>query len=104
MDTLMYAMLFVPLGFPVVPWLFCRRFGRREIWLSTAVMVTILLCLPLIFWEACGLYNCGQGAVALLMLVPIWMFVGLATVWPPRHSLTIICAGGTNNAAKRNAN
>jgi hypothetical protein len=80
MDTLMYAMLFVPLGFPVVPWLFCPRFGRREIWLSTAVMVTILLCLPLIFWEACGLYNCGQGAVALLMLVPIWMFMGLATV------------------------
>ena len=79
-DALMYAMLFPPLGFPVVPWLFRARWGRWGIWLSTGFVLVILLCLPFLFFEACGAVNCGQGAIAIFMLGPVWIVSAVFTV------------------------
>jgi hypothetical protein len=79
-DALMYPMLFLPLGFPVVPWLFRARWGRRGIWLSTAVVLVTLGLFPFLFFEACGAVNCGQGAIAIFMLGPIWIVSAVFTV------------------------
>jgi hypothetical protein len=77
-DALILALLVVPFGFLAVPWFFRARWGRRGIWLSAAAVIVVLLCLPFVFFEACG--ACGQGAIAIFMLAPAWMFVGLATL------------------------
>jgi hypothetical protein len=79
-DALMYVLLFLPMGFPVVPWLFGARFGQRGIWLSTGFVLVILLLLPFLFFEACVAANCGQGAIAIFMLGPAWIAAALLTV------------------------
>lgn len=41
--------------------------------------VVILLCLfPIVFWFGCG--ACGQGALAIFVLVPIWIASALFTI------------------------
>jgi hypothetical protein len=77
--VLMISLIALSFGFPAVPWIFGARWGRMGVWLSTGCSVVILLCFfPIFFWFACG--NCGQGAIALFMLVPIWIVSALFTV------------------------
>ncbi len=80
LDALMYATLFLSLGFPVVPWLFRARAGRRGVWLSTGFVIVALLCFPFVFFGACVATNCGQGAIAIFMLGPIWIASAAATL------------------------
>ena len=78
-DVLMTLLIALSFGFPAVPWFFGARWGRIGIWLSTGFAVVILLCFfPILFWVACG--DCGQGAIALFLLVPIWIVSALFTV------------------------
>lgn len=79
-DALMYVMHFVPLGFPVVPWLFRTRSGRWGIWLSTGFVILTLILFPFLFFSACAAVNCGQGAIAIFMLGPIWIASAVFTV------------------------
>jgi hypothetical protein len=72
-DALMYPMFFLPFGFPVVPWLFRARWRRWGIWLSTGFVLVILLCFPFLFFAACDAANCGQGAIAIFMVGPVWI-------------------------------
>lgn len=78
-DILVNSLAILSIGFPAVPWLFGVRWGRKGVWLSTASAVVVLLCLfPILFWFGCG--DCGQGAIAIFVLVPIWMVAALLTV------------------------
>lgn len=79
-DALMYPMLFLPLGFPVVPWLFRKRWGPWGIWLSTGFVIVTLLLFPFVFFSACVAVNCGQGAIAIFMLGPVWIASAAFTV------------------------
>jgi membrane protein implicated in regulation of membrane protease activity len=79
-DTLMYLLLFLPAGFPVVPWLFRTRSGRWGIWLSTGFVILTLLLFPFLFFSACAAVNCGQGAIAIFMLGPVWIASAMFTV------------------------
>lgn len=80
MDALMYVMLFLPFGFPVVPWLFGARFGQWGIWLSTALVLLVLIAFPFLFFAACVAANCGQGAIAIFVLGPAWIAAAVLTV------------------------
>ena len=80
LDALMYLMLVLSLGFPVVPWLFRARSGRRGIWLSTGFVLVALICFPFLFFGACVATNCGQGAIAIFMLGPIWIASAAVTL------------------------
>jgi hypothetical protein len=78
-DDLMNLLVILSFGFPVMPWLFGARWGTRGVWLSTGFAVVILLCLfPALFWVSCG--ACGQGAIAIFVLGPIWIASALLTV------------------------
>jgi membrane protein implicated in regulation of membrane protease activity len=80
-DALMYLTLFLPLGFPVVPWLFRARSGRWGIWLSTGLILATLSLFPFLFFSACVAVNCGQGAIAIFMLGPVWIVSAVFTVF-----------------------
>lgn len=78
-DVLVNLLVGLSFGFPAVPWLFGARWGARGVWLSTGFAVAILLCLfPILFGFGCG--DCGQGAIAIFVLVPIWIAAALLTV------------------------
>ena len=78
-DDLMTLLVILSFGFPAVPWLFGARWGARGVWLSTGFAVVIPLCVcPTLFWVACG--ACGQGAIAIFVLGPIWIVSALLTV------------------------
>src|SRR5262245_2050207 len=66
-------------GFPAMPWFFGARWGSRGVWVSTGFAVVILLCFfPILFWVACG--ACGQCAIVIFLLGPIWIVSALLTV------------------------
>ena len=67
-------------GFPAMPWLCGARWGARGFWISTGCVLVILACFPVLFSEACVAYNCGQGAIAIFVLGPIWFGSALLTV------------------------
>ena len=78
-NVLVTLLAILPFGFPAMPIFFGARWGSRGVWLSTGFAVVILLCLfPILFWVACG--ACGQGAIAIFMLGPIWIASALLTV------------------------
>jgi hypothetical protein len=78
-DVLMNLSVVLSVGFPAVPWIFGARWGSRGVWLSTACAVVILLCcFPVLFSVSCG--DCGQGAIAIFVLAPIWIASALLTV------------------------
>lgn len=78
-DDLMILLVILSFGFPAIPWFFGTRWGTKGVWLSAGFAVVILLCLfPIVFWVACG--PCGQGAIAIFMLGPIWIASALLTV------------------------
>jgi hypothetical protein len=79
-DVLINLMVILSLGFPAVPWFLGARWGRRGIWLSTGFVVVILCFFPLLFSEACIASNCGQGAIGIFVLGPIWIVSALLTV------------------------
>ena len=79
-DAVMYLTLVLSFGFPAVPWLFGARWGRRGIWLSSGLVVVILCFFPLLFEAACIASSCGQGAIAIFVLGPIWIGSGLLTL------------------------
>jgi membrane protein implicated in regulation of membrane protease activity len=68
------------LGFPAVPWLFRARSGKSGIWISTGLVIVTLIAFPFIFFAACVVANCGQGAVAIFVLGPIWIGSAVVTV------------------------
>ena len=78
-DDLMILLVVLSFGFPAMPWFFGARWGSRAVWLSTGFAVVTLLCaFPILFSVACG--ACGQGAIAIFMLGPIWIASALLTV------------------------
>ncbi len=78
-DNLMNLLVILSFGFPAAPWLFGARWGTRGVWLSTGSAVVILLCFfPILFSVSCG--ACGQGAIAIFVLVPIWIASAFLTV------------------------
>ena len=78
-DVLMTLLVILSFGVPAIPWLFGARWGLRGVWLSTGCAVVILLFFfPILFWVACG--ACGQGAIAIFVLGPIWIASALLTV------------------------
>ncbi|WP_375310148.1 hypothetical protein WHZ77_23595 [Bradyrhizobium sp. A5] len=78
-DNLMNVLAVLSFGFPAVPWFSGARWGARGVWLGTGLAVVILLCLfPTLFWVSCG--ACGQGAIAIFVLGPIWIASALLTV------------------------
>ena len=78
-DVLMKLLVVLSFCFPVVPWFAGRRWGVRGIWFSTGfALVSLLCCFPTLFWVSCG--ACGQGAIAILLLGPIWIASALLTV------------------------
>ena len=79
-DVLMTLSIVLPFGFPAVPWFFGARWGSRGVWLGTGFVVVILCFFRLLFSAACIALNCGQGAIALFLLVPIWIVSALFTV------------------------
>jgi hypothetical protein len=82
-DTLLYLMnltVILSFGFPAVPWFTGARWGRRGIWLGTGCVVVILCLFTPLFFAACVAANCGQGAIAIFVLGPIWIGSGLFTL------------------------
>jgi bacteriorhodopsin len=79
-DVLINLMVILSLGFPAVPWFFGARWRRRGIWLSTGFVVVILCFFPLLFFAACTAANCGQGAIGIFVLGPIWIASALLTM------------------------
>jgi hypothetical protein len=80
-DVLMNILVVLSFGVPAVPWFFGARWGSRGVWLSTGFAVVILLCFfPILFEVACVAYACGQGALGIFVLVPIWMLAALLTI------------------------
>ncbi|MGL9622799.1 hypothetical protein QRQ56_32975 [Bradyrhizobium sp. U531] len=78
-DVLVNLLAWLSLGFPAAPWLFGARWGTKGVWLGAGFAVAVLLCLfPLVFELGCG--NCGQGAIAIFVLVPIWIAAALLTL------------------------
>jgi hypothetical protein len=78
-DVLINLLVILSFGFPAIPWFFGARWGSRGVWLSAGFAVVILLCLfPVLFWVACG--ACGQGAIAIFVVGPIWIASALLTV------------------------
>lgn len=80
MDTLINVTVFLSIGFPAVPWLFRLRSGRRGIWIGAALVIVTLIVFPFLFFSACAAANCGQGAIAIFVLGPIWIASAAFTV------------------------
>jgi len=78
-DVLMNLSVVLSCGFLAMPWFFGALWGARGVVLSTGCAVVILVCLfPILFWLSCG--ACGQGAIAIVVLGPIWIVSALLTV------------------------
>ena len=73
----MYFLLFASLLVPLAPWLAKRPRGA---WLLCCAAVCVLgLLFPALFWWTCGWSNCGQGAVGIFMLAPVWLLCAVIT-------------------------
>jgi hypothetical protein len=78
-DVLMNILVVLSVGFPAIPWLFGSRWGARGVGISTGWAVVILVVVfPVLFWVACG--ACGQGAIAIFLLGPIWVVSAFLTI------------------------
>ena len=76
-DVLMNILVILSFGFPAMPWLFLVRDRVREAFGSVQDLPKAS-CFPILFWVACG--ACGQGAIAIFVLGPIWIVSALLTV------------------------
>ena len=79
-DVSMNLMAILAVLFPAVPWLSGARWGRRGVWLSTVCVIAILCLFAPLFFAACVAANCGQGAIAIFVLGPIWIISAILTV------------------------
>jgi hypothetical protein len=74
--------LVAPLLLPLAPWLAKRPRGA---WLiGCAVVAVLVLLFPAMFDWGCGWMNCGQGAIALFYLVPLWLLCAVITLLSAR--------------------
>ena len=73
----MNLLFFVPFLFPLAPWLAKRPRGAWRVCFG-AVSVLVLL-FPAIFSWGCDWSNCGQGAVAIFILAPVWLLFAVIT-------------------------
>jgi hypothetical protein len=80
LDNLTTLSVILSFGFPATPWLFGARWGARGVWISTGCVLVILLFFPKLFFDACDAANCGQGAIAIFVLGPIWFGSALLTL------------------------
>jgi hypothetical protein len=73
----MYLLFFATFLFPLAPWLAKRPRGA---WLiCCAAVAALVLLFPALFWWGCGWSNCGQGAIAIFMLAPVWLVFTVIT-------------------------
>jgi len=69
----MYLLFFAPFLFPLAPW-FAKR--PRGAWRVCYGAVSVLV---LLFGGGCDWSNCGQGAVAIFILAPLWLLFAVIT-------------------------
>jgi len=79
-DTVIIVTLVLSVAFPGAPWLFGALWGRRGVYIGTALAIVLLCLFTPIFSAACSAENCGQGAIALLFLWPVWILSGVFTI------------------------
>lgn len=79
-DAVIYLTLVLSFVFPAIPWFFGARRGLRGVWLSTGLVAGILCLFTPLFFAACVASNCGQGAIAIFMLGPIWIASAVLTL------------------------
>jgi membrane protein implicated in regulation of membrane protease activity len=73
----MYFLFLAPFLFPLAPW-FAKT--PRGAWLVCGAVVSVLaLLFPAMFSWGCKWSSCGQGAIAIFMLAPIWLFFAVIT-------------------------
>ena len=73
----MYFLYLAPFLFPLAPW-FAKT--PRGAWLVCGAAVSVLVLLfPAMFSWSCDWSSCGQGAIAIFMLAPIWLFFAVIT-------------------------
>lgn len=73
----MYLLFFAAFLFPLAPW-FAKR--PRGAWLVCGAAVSVLVLLfPAMFWSVCVWSNCGQGAVGIFILAPVWLLFAVIT-------------------------
>src|SRR3954465_4846610 len=79
-EAVMYLLFFAPFLFLLAPW-FAKT--PRGAWRVCYGAVTALVLLfPAIFWWGCDWSNCGQGAVAIFVLAPVWLLFAVITPFP----------------------
>lgn len=78
-DVSMNVMAILSVFLPALPWLSGARWGRKGVWLSAGFVILILCLFAPLFWAVCIATNCGQGAIAIFVLGPIWIASGLFT-------------------------
>jgi hypothetical protein len=93
-EFLIYLLLLVPFGFPVVPWLVAKRWGITNMWASVGLVVLALFLMPFLFFGICAAAACGQGAILIFPLAGLW---GLSVV------VTIISAAIAARVLRRPA-
>lgn len=71
-DFLVYVLLTVPFGFPVVPWLVAKWWGIANMWASVWLVVVALFVMPFLFFGICAAAACGQGAILIFPLALLW--------------------------------
>lgn len=79
-DAVINLTALLSIGFPAVPWLSGARWGRAGVWLGAGCSIVILCLFAPLFWAVCIATNCGQGAIAIFVLGPVWIASGLLTV------------------------
>jgi hypothetical protein len=76
-EGVMYFLYLAPFLFPLAPW-FAK--SPRGVWLICCAAVSVLaLLFPALFSWGCEWSNCGQGAIAIFMVAPIWLFFAVIT-------------------------
>ena len=74
----MYLFYFTAFLFPLAPWLAKRPRGA---WLVGCAAVSLLVLLfPALFWWGCPFLDCGQGAIAIFFLAPMWLVSAVITL------------------------
>jgi hypothetical protein len=95
----MNLLFFVPFLFPLAPWLAKRPRGAWRVCFG-AVSVLVLL-FPVIFSWGCDWSNCGQGAVAIFILAPVWLLFAVITpfsTWAAARKLASAASAATPRA------
>jgi hypothetical protein len=79
-DFLIYLLVLVPFGFPVVPWLVAKRWGIMNMWASVGLVALALFFMPFLFFGICMAAACGQGAILIFPLAWLWVLSLVVTI------------------------